>query len=111
MTEKQRIERALDLAGCPDGEHHLHYIIDQMVRALTGCPVIEKPFTDYNGTVYNVEVQGESEEYEVWVAGYEGDCTCGTLDCSTDNCLHDDEDDCVDDCECDTYEWDVGIPC
>ena len=102
MTEKKKIALALELAGCPDGEHHLHYIIDQMVRALTGCPVTEKSFTDCNGLVYNAEVQGESEEYEVWVARYEGDCTC---------CLHDGEDDCVDDCECDVYEWDVGVPC
>lgn len=39
MGEQERIEMALDLAwrfGQIDGDHHKEWVIDQMVRALTG---------------------------------------------------------------------------
>lgn len=39
MTDLQRIESALDIAvqyGGIDGAHHKTWVIDQMVRALTG---------------------------------------------------------------------------
>ena len=39
MTDSQRIEKALRVAmrfGGTDGEHHKAWVIDQMVRALTG---------------------------------------------------------------------------
>lgn len=38
-TQSERIEAALDVAvqyGGIDGEHHKEWVIDQMVRALTG---------------------------------------------------------------------------
>lgn len=38
MADRQRIERALDLAvqyGGIDGDHHKAWVIDQMVRELT----------------------------------------------------------------------------
>ncbi len=40
MTSKKRIAAALDIAdrfGGIDGDHHKAWVIDQMVRALTGC--------------------------------------------------------------------------
>lgn len=40
MTDNERIKRALSLAiqfGGIDGAHHKTWVIDQMVRALTGC--------------------------------------------------------------------------
>lgn len=39
MNDKDRIAKALDLAiryGGIDGDHHKAWVIDQMVRALTG---------------------------------------------------------------------------
>lgn len=48
-----RTQKALEIAcryGGIDGAHHKTWAIDQMVRALTGCPEAD-------------EVQGESEEY------------------------------------------------
>ena len=89
MTETQRIESALNLArsyGSIDGDHHKMWVIDQMVRALTGCPVEEKSAVDSRGQSYTYEAQGESEEYRRWVAdtkaGNDGP---------------------------ETYEWDEGI--
>ncbi len=39
MTSDERIKEALEIAfrhGGTDGEHHKQWVIDQMVRALTG---------------------------------------------------------------------------
>lgn len=50
MTQSERINAALDIAfryGQTDGAHHRLWVIDQMVRALTGV------------------------SYDEWVAGYE----------------------------------------
>jgi hypothetical protein len=44
------------------------WVIDQMVRALTGCPMVEGTATDVRGQEYTYEEQGESEEYRAWVA-------------------------------------------
>lgn len=44
MTEEKRIQAALDVAhrfGGIDGEHHKEWVIDQMVRALTGDSYLE----------------------------------------------------------------------
>jgi hypothetical protein len=45
---------AIPMGGVDDGDHHKMWIIDQMVRALTGCPV-----------------GGESVEYLEFVAAYQ----------------------------------------
>lgn len=66
-----QIGKALEIAmsyGGIDGAHHKTWVIDQMVRALTGCPMVEKSATDCNDKPYSYEVQGESEEYVGWVA-------------------------------------------
>lgn len=60
MTDA-RIQKALDIAfsyGNVDGSHHKMWTIDQMVRALTGCPMVQED---------SYQVQGESEEYKEWV--------------------------------------------
>ena len=67
MKNKPNVKRALDFAvryGGIDGAHHKTWVIDQMVRALTGCPMVEKKFTDATGKAYKYEVQGESKEYD-----------------------------------------------
>lgn len=57
--DTQRIAAALAVAmtyGATDGAHHKQWVIDLMVRALTGCPA---------GGL------DESEEYKQWVEQFE----------------------------------------
>jgi len=71
--EKHQIKKALDKAfqfGSTDGEHHKMWVIDQMVRALTGCPMVTKKSLDCNGIEYTYSAQGESEEYREWVTKF-----------------------------------------
>jgi len=61
-----RIEKALALAvkfGGIDGAHHKDWVIDQMVRALTGCPMETQTGVDANQKLYFYQAQGKSEEY------------------------------------------------
>lgn len=60
-----RIAKALSIApdGMYDGDHHKMWVLDQMVRALTGCPVVTKTAKDCRGEEYSYQAQGESEEY------------------------------------------------
>ncbi|SON55798.1 hypothetical protein HDIA_2257 [Hartmannibacter diazotrophicus] len=65
------VERALQMAiryGGIDGDRHKAWVIDQMVRALTDCPMVEKSALDVNDNPYNYEEQGESEAYMKLVA-------------------------------------------
>lgn len=66
LTPEERIAKALGFAGAygtTDGGHHKMWVIDQMVRALTGCPPVTKEAVDYKGRPYTYEAQGESAEY------------------------------------------------
>jgi len=76
MTEStdNRIAKALSIApdGMHDGAHHKDWVIDQIVRALTGCPVVTKTATDYRGQEYDYEAQGESTQYKAFVAANDG---------------------------------------
>lgn len=86
---KSRSDKALDYAvqyGGIDGNHHKAWVIDQMVRALTGCPEIQETATDANGREYTYTSQGESDEYKKLVA----DARAGSDGPET-------------------YDWDVGI--
>lgn len=90
FVAKDRIGRALEIAvryGGIDGDHHKTWVIDQMVRALTGCPMVEKSAIDCNRKPYCYEAQGESGEYVKLIA----DAKAG-------------ED------GPETYDWDEGIP-
>jgi len=86
---KQRVELALEYAlrfGGADGSHHKAWVIDQMVRALTGCPQQRLVTTHRDGDSSEHVVQGKGDEYIGFVrrarAGFNGP---------------------------DTYEWDEGI--
>lgn len=73
-TMQERIDKALQIAaedGCIDGDHHKMWVIDQMVRALTDCPMEQQTATDYRGEPYTYEAMGKSEEYRRFVAEYE----------------------------------------
>jgi hypothetical protein len=70
-TPEERIQKALAIAvqfGGTDGAHHKEWTIDQMVRALTGCPLVQNEATDVRGTPYSYRTQGESPEYQTLVA-------------------------------------------
>lgn len=85
----ERIAKALDFAvryGGIDGDHHKAWVIDQMVRALTGCPKVDLIGTDCRGEKYEYSGQGESDEYLKLVAN-----ACAGSDGPA------------------TYEWAVGI--
>lgn len=68
-TSQERITKALGIAtnAIYDGGHHKMWVVDQMVRALTGCPVTEMSATDANGTPYTYDGQGENDEYWAFV--------------------------------------------
>mgnify|MGYP001306605573 CR=1 FL=1 len=71
ITAEERIAKALKIAvqyGGIDGAHHKDWCIDQMVRALTGCPLVRETLYDYKQTAFDVLEQGESEEYKALVS-------------------------------------------
>lgn len=82
INAAERIELALKMAsdfGQTDGDHHKAWVIDQMVRCLTGCPLVELEGIDYRGNTYTYETQGESEEYAAFVTTHcEGEDGPGT---------------------------------
>lgn len=63
-----RISNAMmlaDIYGGIDGEHHKEWLLDQMVRALTGCK-----FEIINGRsvdIKEVDHDKPSEEYTAWI--------------------------------------------
>ncbi len=62
----ERIQKAIEIAvryGQIDGDHHKAWVIDQMVRELTGCPSVEQTFNEGTANEFTVEVLGESAEY------------------------------------------------
>lgn len=90
MTSEEKIAKVLDFAlryGGIDSAHHKAWVIDQMIRALTDCPVVRFSGTDAIGQKYECDCQGVSLEYVEWVRrardGKDGP---------------------------NTYDWDVGIP-
>ena len=85
---KKRIKKAMEIIpdGSFDGGHHKMWVIDQILRALTGCPIICKTATNYKGEPFTYEAQGESEEYKEWLAEF----------ADGEDGPH-------------TYNWDIGI--
>lgn len=69
-SDRDRIIDALTYVTVEDGAHHKQWIIDQMVRALTGCSMVERTAVDHRGRAYTYFTQGESDEYLAWVADY-----------------------------------------
>jgi hypothetical protein len=70
------ISKALEIAiqfGGVDGSHHKMWTIDQMVRALTGCPIVKRDGVDAYGQPYSYETQGESDAYKAFVREHGGD--------------------------------------
>lgn len=66
-TPLERIQKAINIAvqyGGIDGAHHKDWAIDQIVRALTGCPVEPKTSKNWQGDPISYLAQGESDEYK-----------------------------------------------
>lgn len=67
----ERIHAAIDIAvryGGNDGSHHKMWVIDQMVRVLTGCPPTITGGTSADGTPWSFTSYGECDEYHQLVA-------------------------------------------
>jgi len=87
--KNRNIAKALTLAvryGGIDANHHKAWVIDQMVRALTNCPIININAIDCNGKKYTYPTQGESKKYKTFVKNA-----------------------CYGEDGPNTYEWDIGI--
>lgn len=89
MSEVERIAAALELAsrfGCIDGDQYKMWAIDQIVRVLTGSPLVQyEVFLDAHRNASTAEVLGKSAAYQTFVADHN-----------------------VGEDGPDTYEWDSG---
>ncbi len=79
---KSRVASALKVAesfGAFDGAHHKMWVIDQMVRTLTGCPFVQKerPYREHGDRgkelTHKYSTLGESPEYLAFVAKFDED--------------------------------------
>ena len=73
----KRVRRALEVAvnyGTTDGEHHKVWVIDQMVRHLTGCPTVTgHGISSGDGQPFTFDTLGKSEDYEKFVRAHNYD--------------------------------------
>lgn len=73
MDGSGRIEAALEVAnrwGGTQEDHHRQWVVDQMVRVLTGCPLEPYDQSDPAAKVDNFGILGESEAYRAFVADH-----------------------------------------
>ncbi len=87
----ERVEKALEYinkyGGMLNGPERKQWMLDQVVRALTGCPMVVKAALDAHRKPYTYDAQGESDEYREWVRSH-----CDGEDGP------------------ETYDWDIGTP-
>lgn len=73
MKSKKRIERTLKLItkyGSTDIAEHKQWLLDQLVRTLTGCPVVETLELDARGKPYTYKKLGMNDTYLQWIKDY-----------------------------------------
>lgn len=73
---EDRVIAALEIAmkyGNNDGAHHKAWVIDQMVRALTDCPLIECLTRDASGQSVTYQQYGKSDHYRDFIAHHNQD--------------------------------------
>lgn len=90
IQNRERIAKALEIIvkyGSIDGAHHKDWVLDQAVRALTGCPMETRTAKDRNGKEYTYKAQGMSEAY---------------INLVREACAGEDGPD--------TYSWSEGVP-
>jgi len=83
VTNREALVLAMIRNHNTDGGHHKQWLLDRIVRVLTGCPTVTRTGVDHLGRSYEYEDLGESDEYKKWVLSYEGNGD---------------------------YTWDVGVP-
>lgn len=75
-----RVEKSLELIsayGDTDGEHHKQWLLDQIVRVLTGCTI---EINNYPQGVEE-EIMDDSEQYAEWKRQYsDGEDGANTYD-------------------------------
>lgn len=73
----ERVEKALEYitryGGGMNGPERKQWVLDQVVRALIGCPMVEKSALDVYRKPYTYDAQGESDAYLEWVRAAFGD--------------------------------------
>jgi len=72
-TDRERIEKALSILmdwGQVNGIYQKAWVIDQVVRALTGSPVRQTEISNKQDIIYTDTVMLKSEPYRQWVALY-----------------------------------------
>lgn len=77
-SPERRIARAKELAfsyAQIDGSHHKMWVIDQMLKALCGSPLLVENATDYKGQPYSYQYQANSIEYDEFINEYRGELT------------------------------------
>jgi len=75
MIYEERIKKALEIAadwGMIDDAYHKMWVIDQMVRTLTSCPVRRERTIDGRGNSCILEYMGKSKEYQEWLQNGDG---------------------------------------
>lgn len=74
IPPEKRIANALNCAADAfyEGDHHKMWVIDQMVRALCGCPISVKNVIGSDGKDYPVTFQDENDEYRMFTAAHRG---------------------------------------
>lgn len=66
---KQEVLDLITEFGGIDGEHHKQWVLDQIVRLLTDCPMVPMEGIS-NGLTFQYEVRGKSDEYKKWIRDY-----------------------------------------
>lgn len=65
--DRDPITHALNIAKHHGAQGHgpdqMAWVIDQMVRALTSCPIVQKVMTTSRGQVITYEILGENNAY------------------------------------------------
>lgn len=72
-TAEEKVERALELImlnGGVDGAYHKQWVLDQLVRTLTGCLFLESAAKDNRDQNYTYGNLGENEQYLDWCRKY-----------------------------------------
>lgn len=83
----ERIEKALAVAikyGLTDGAHHKMWVIDQMVRALTGCSAMTTEDLYRVHGAFTFMIDGESQEYIDFAKAYSAENSDGDMEAEWD---------------------------
>ena len=66
LSKEERISFLINEYGWIDGAHHKQWILDQVMRIILDCPVIEETSKDSNGNDYVYKSLGKNLDYEQW---------------------------------------------